>query len=186
MVSYIIYYSTTNVKGVVYKMRLKTKKIVTAALMAAIVCVATMIIKIPSPMKGYLNLGDCAVLLSGWMLAPGYGFFAAAVGSMLADLFSGYALYAPATFVIKGLMALAAFYTLKLTAGRIGNFAAQLTGGVIAELIMVAGYLVFEGFLYGFVPSLVNVPANAVQGVAGIVLGMVLVKIFEKANITLK
>ena len=44
-----------------------TKKIVIAALLAALTCVATMIIKIPSPLKGYLNLGDCVVLLSGWM-----------------------------------------------------------------------------------------------------------------------
>ena len=43
-------------------MNTKTKKIVMAALMAALACVATMIIKIPSPLKGYLNLGDCIVL----------------------------------------------------------------------------------------------------------------------------
>ena len=42
----------------------KIKKLVTASLLAALTCVATMIIKIPSPMKGYLNLGDCVVLLS--------------------------------------------------------------------------------------------------------------------------
>ena len=35
-----------------------TQKIVIAALLAALTCVATMIIKIPSPLKGYLNLGD--------------------------------------------------------------------------------------------------------------------------------
>ena len=84
----------------------KTKQIVTAALFAALACVATMVIKIPSPMDGYLNLGDCVVLAAGWLLAPGYGFLAAGLGSGLADLFSGYAAYAPATFVIKGLMAL--------------------------------------------------------------------------------
>ena len=48
----------------------KTKKIVVAAMLAALTCVATMIIKIPSPLKGYLNLGDCVVLLAGWMLIP--------------------------------------------------------------------------------------------------------------------
>ena len=68
----------------------KTKQIVTAALFAALTCVATMVIKIPSPMDGYLNLGDCVVLAAGWMLAPGYGFAAAGLGSALADLFSGY------------------------------------------------------------------------------------------------
>ena len=42
-----------------------TQKIAVAALLAALTCVATMVIKIPSPMKGYLNLGDCVVLTAG-------------------------------------------------------------------------------------------------------------------------
>ena len=95
-------------------MNTRTKKIVMAALMAALACVATMIIKIPSPLKGYLNLGDCIVLVSGWMLSPTYGFLAAGLGSALADVFSGYVTYAPATFVIKGVMALVAFYSYNI------------------------------------------------------------------------
>ena len=63
----------------------KTRKIVMTAMFAALCCVATMIIKIPSPLKGYLNLGDCIVLLSGFMLSPLYGFLAAGIGSALAD-----------------------------------------------------------------------------------------------------
>ena len=165
-------------------MHSKTKKIVVASLMAALTCVATMIIKIPSPLEGYLNLGDCVVLVAGWMLSPAYGFLAAGLGSALADLLSGYAIYAPATFVIKGLMALAAFAVYKLLQKRVGKFAARLIGGVTAEVLMIAGYFVFEGFLYGFGPSVVNIPANAVQGVAGIIVGLLLIKVFEKANIT--
>ena len=57
-------------------MNTKTKQIVMAALIAALACIATMIIKIPSPLKGYINLGDCVVLLAGWMLLPAYGFLA--------------------------------------------------------------------------------------------------------------
>ena len=58
-------------------MNTKTKKLVMTALMAALTCIATMIIVIPSPLKGYINLGDCLVLTSGWILSPAYGFFAA-------------------------------------------------------------------------------------------------------------
>lgn len=60
-----------------------TEKIVIAAMFASLTCVATMIIKIPSPFKGYLNLGDCVVLLSGWMLSPAYALLAAGLGSAL-------------------------------------------------------------------------------------------------------
>lgn len=162
------------------KMQMKTKKMVVAALMASLACVATMIIKIPSPLKGYLNLGDCIVLVCGWFLSPGYGFAAAGLGSALADLFSGYVTYAPATFLIKGTMALTAFFCLKWLQNRIGRFPAQLIGGFLAEAVMVLGYFVFEGFLYGFGPSVVNIPANAVQGVAGIIIGCLLAQVFRK------
>ena len=155
-----------------------------AALLASLACVATMIIKIPSPLKGYLNLGDCIVLLSGWLLSPAYGFLAAGLGSALADMFSGYATYAPATFVIKGLMALVAFYGFELMNKKIGNLPAAIISGTAAELVMVAGYFLFEGVLYGFIPSAVNILPNGVQGLAGLILGVILMKVFEKINLT--
>ena len=167
-------------------MNTRTKKIVMAAMLAALACVATMIIKIPSPLKGYLNLGDCIVLVSGWMLSPAYGFLAAGLGSALADVFSGYVTYAPATFVIKGLMALIAFYGFKLLHNKIGRLPSRIITGIFAEIMMILGYFVFEGFFYGFVPSLVNIPANGVQGIAGLIIGVILIKIFEKTKITLE
>ena len=167
-------------------MNTRTKKIVMAAMLAALACVATMIIKIPSPLKGYLNLGDCIVLVAGWMLSPTYGFLAAGLGSALADLFSGYVTYAPATFGIKGLMALIAFYGFKLLHNKIGNLPSRIITGILAEIMMILGYFAFEGFLYGFVPSLVNIPANGVQGIAGLIIGVILIKIFEKTKITLE
>ena len=167
-------------------MNTKTKKIVMAALMAALACVATMIIKIPSPLKGYLNLGDCIVLTAGWMLSPTYGFLAAGLGSALADVFSGYVTYAPATFIIKGLMALIAFYGFKLLNKKIGNLPSRIISSIVAEIVMILGYFVFEGFLYGFIPSAVNIPANGVQGIAGLIIGVILIKVFEKSKITLE
>ena len=54
-------------------------------------------------------------------------------------------------------------------------FLGTVVGGFTGEVIMVAGYYVFEGFLYDFISVLVNVPFNAVQGCAGLVLGTLLV-----------
>ena len=162
---------------------MNTRKIVTAALMAALTCVATMLIKIPSPLKGYLNLGDCIVLAAGWMLSPTYGFLAAGLGSALADLFSGYIIYAPATFVIKGLMALIAFFGFKLFRSKLGSLPARILSGIGAEIMMILGYFFFEGFLYGFIPSAVNILPNGIQGIAGLIIGVVLIKIFERNKI---
>src|SRR6056297_3563439 len=80
-----------------------TKQLTTTALMAAVVFVSTMAVKIPIG-QGYLNFGDAAVFLSGMILSPAYAFAAAAIGSSLADL-SGYPMYIPATFLLKGIMA---------------------------------------------------------------------------------
>ena len=41
----------------------KIRKLVFTALLAALTCVATMVIQIPAPVSGYVNLGDCVVLL---------------------------------------------------------------------------------------------------------------------------
>jgi len=163
-------------------LKTNTQKIVTASMLAALCCVATMIIKIPSPFKGYLNLGDCVVLIAGWLLSPAYAFAAAGIGSALADLFSGYVVYAPATLIIKGAMAIIAYYCFNGMNKKFGNNPARIVGGILAEIIMILGYFVFEGFIYGFAPSAVNIPANAVQGVAGIVIGFVLFKAVEKAK----
>lgn len=159
------------------------QKLALSAMFAALVCVATMIVKIPSPLKGYINLGDCIVLLSGWILPPGYGFLAAGVGSALADIFSGYAVYAPATFAIKGLMAIIAYLVFKILSKKTKDFPARLISGMLAEAEMILGYLLFEGVMYGFSPSLVNIPANAVQGIAGLIIGIILIKIIQKQNL---
>jgi len=164
-------------------MKTNTQKIVLASMLAALCCVATMIVKIPSPLKGYLNLGDCVVLLAGWFLSPAYAFAAAGIGSALADVFSGYVVYAPATFVIKGIMAIIAHLSFKGMHNKLGNTPSRIIGGAMAELEMILGYFVFEGFLYGFLASVVNIPANAVQGVAGLVIGLILVRFFEKSKI---
>lgn len=164
-------------------MRGATRKIVFAAMFAALACVATMLIKIPSPLNGYINLGDCVVLACGFLLSPVYGFLAAGVGSMLADIFAGYAAYAPATFVIKGIMALIVCFGVRLFPKKKRGVLARIVCAVFAEIVMIAGYFLFEGFLYGFEASLVNIPANAIQGAVGILLGVLLTAALERSKI---
>ena len=164
-------------------MKNATQKIVISSLFAALICVSTMLIKIPSPLKGYINLGDGIVLLAAWVLPPAYGLVAAGLGSAFADLFSGYVVYAPATFVIKALMAVVAYSCYALFVKKAKSTVSRVFSGILSEIVMILGYFLFEGILYGFVPSLVNIPANAVQAVAGIIIGVVLITIFEKQNI---
>ncbi|MBQ4606231.1 MAG: ECF transporter S component [Clostridia bacterium] len=164
-------------------MKTTTQKIIFSSMLAALVCVVTMVIKIPSPLSGYLNPGDCIVLLSGWLMPPLYGFLAAAVGSALADIFSGYMIYAPVTFLIKGIMALLASLGYSLLRKKAGGTVSHVLSGITAELFMILGYFAFEGILYGFAAAALNIPINALQGAVGLVLGILLTGIFRKHKI---
>ena len=149
---------------------LRIRKLVYAALMAALTYVATMVIQIPSPMQGYVNLGDCCVLLSGWLLGPWWGGAAAGIGSMLTDLLNGYAHYAPGTLVIKGVMALVA----ALMYEKMGRTAtSRIAGGVVSEIIMVLGYFGYASLLLGKgLAAAASIPGNIFQGAVGLVVGV--------------
>ena len=162
----------------------KVKKLVLSALMAALVYVATSIIQIPSPMSGYVNLGDCFVLLSGWLLGPWYGGAAAGIGSMLVDLLGVYAHYAPGTLVIKAVDAIAAALIFRAL-GRGKN--AMLVSGIVGEVIMVLGYFAYASMILGKgLAAAASIPGNIVQGVAGIAIGMVLAVVLESTKVTKK
>lgn len=162
----------------------KLKKISYTSLFAALVCVATMVIHIPVPATGgYLNLGDAVVLLGALLLGPAYGFAAGGLGSMLADILSGYAQYAPGTLITKGLCAFtAAVLWNSLSARRpIRRIVSLLIVCAAAELVMTAGYFFYESLIlgYGFT-ALAAVPGNLLQAAAGILLAIPLYMQLEK------
>ena len=162
----------------------KVRKLVLSALMAALVYVATSIIQIPSPVNGYVNLGDCFVLLSGWLLGPWYGAAAAGIGSMLVDLLSGYGHYVPGTLIIKGVDALAAALIFRAM-GR--SKTALLVSGTVGEIIMVVGYFGYAGLLLGKgIGAAASIPGNLVQAALGLVIGFVLLKVMPKTRIAEK
>ena len=150
-------------------------RLVYTALFTALTTVATLVIQVPSPMSGYVNLGDAMVLLSAWILGPVYGTAAAGIGSMLADLLSGYAYYAPGTLIIKCLMAfVAAQVFLALPDKTKGKRFAKVVSGLLAEIIMVVGYFGYAGLILGNgLSAALSIPGNLVQGGFGIIVSTV-------------
>ena len=144
------------------------KNISFAALFAALCFVSTFVITVPLP-NGYFNTGDIFVLLSGWFLGPLYGAAAAAVGSALADVLSGFAFYAPATFFIKGIDAVLAWLlwkTIKTAVKKPSlDFICRALSALTAETFMVLGYFLFESALYTFAGGTVALLGNTMQGV---------------------
>lgn len=178
---------------------MKTKKIIITALFAALTCVATMIVKIPTPTMGYIHPGDAIVLLSGFILGPVYGGLAAGIGSAFSDLFSGYVTYVIPTFLIKAITAILAVNIARgitkvvLSKGEEKKnhllIPAIITGGIAGEAFMVFGYFVFEIFMLGLatgegltastissgaIASLEGVPFNIIQGVFGVVVSSII------------
>ena len=168
----------------------KLLKICVTAMFAALICVATMLIQIPSPLTGSVHFGDCFILIAAWVLGPVYGFAAGGIGSALADLFSGYAHYVPGTFVIKGLIAVAAAlivraFMKKSEKLRLPGF---MVGGISGESIVVAGYYLSAALLRGkrFEGALACVPGNLVQGAFGVIVGTVVIQIIAKTKVLAK
>lgn len=156
------------------------RKLVCSALMASLVFVGTKIIQIPSPTNGYVNLGDCFVLLCAWLLGPWHGAAAAGIGSMLVDLIS-YPYYAPGTLLIKGADALVAALLFRgLGRGK----TAMLVSGIVGECIMVLGYFGYSSLILGKgLAAAASIPGNLVQGGLGIVISSALALVLQKTKI---
>lgn len=143
-------------------MNTNLKKIIMTALFAALACVATMSIRIPTPgTNGYIHPGDAVVILSGVILGPVWGMVAGGIGSALADLIGGYFIYVPITLVIKGLIALIAGVIYQ----RIGKtsksrYTAVILGGVTDIILVAGGYFLCESFMYGISGAAASIPAD--------------------------
>ena len=139
-------------------------QVVFSGVFAALVAVTTMLVQIPVPAtKGYVNVGDVMIFVGGLMFGPVVGCFSGAVGSAIADVASGYGLYAPFTFAIKGIEGLiAGLISNGKNASR--NVIAVTFGGIE----MVVGYFLAEFFpLQLGWAALSEVPFNIVQVTIG-------------------
>jgi uncharacterized membrane protein len=142
------------------------RHLVLSSVLASLTCAATLVVTIPSPTGGYMNLGDTIVLLSAYLLGPWWGAAAAGIGSGLADLMAGYAFYAPATILIKTLMAVAAALLYRALGRRPW---AVILCGIAAEAIMALGYWGYDALLmHSLTGAAAGLPSNLIQGLFGL------------------
>ncbi len=159
-------------------MNVKLRKLTMAALMAALAFVGTFFVHIPVPgtQAAYFNVGDIIVYLSAVLPGGWYGIAASAIGSVIADLASGAAIYAPATFIIKAVMTLAVWLFVSKKAS-IGRFS---IGSIIGGCIMVVGYFAYELALFGWAYAAAAIPFNLLQFACGVALAIVLFLVVRK------
>lgn len=155
---------------------------VTTAMMTAMVMIATTFFKIPNAM-GYIHLGDGFVLLAAIILPKKYACFAGGVGAGLADIYGGYAVWAPWTLVIKIVMVLIVqlFFDFLMKRASNGRHIAKIAGIPFAELFAyvlavlwtVSGYYVAQGFISGnWIAPVADVPGNVLQAAVGSVIAI--------------
>lgn len=149
------------------------RRLAAAGLLAAATVLLTALVSFPLPGgHGYINLGDAGVLLSAFVLGGPWGALCAGAASAIADLLLGYGVYAPATFLIKGLTALLAGLWMRRAKGGL-RFAAVYP----CALAVPVGYFLFETLLYGAGAAIPNVLFNTIQCLVGAAVahGLILV-----------
>jgi len=156
---------------------IKTIDIVQIGIMAAIVYIATYLIKIPVGSKGVFHLGDSMVYLAAILLGKKKGVIAAALGMTLFDITTPWFYWAPFTFIVKGGMA----YITAVIAYRKGyngdNLINNLFAFIVAGVWMVLGYLLSGFVVYKLISNnallaLADIPSNIGQVVVGMALAL--------------
>ncbi len=166
--------------------------------MATLTCIATMIIKLPTPNNGYVNLGDGMVLACGILLGPIPGALAGGIGSALADLINNYTEIAPITFIIKAFCATIAAITYKILTrhsySKHYDYINIAISGALGELFMILGYYVYDVALILYKSNRLNknillstllsstkeLPYNLLQAAIGIIVSLLVIPMLSR------
>lgn len=164
--------------------KLKTNLLVLTGVLTALTTIATMFLKIPVGL-GYIHLGDGIIFFAALILPKKYSVFIGGIGTALADIFSGYAVWAPFSIVICGVSAFVIGILAQKGAAltsepsgsspKFGQF--QILGLILASLIIIAGYFVAEIIIFGNKAApLLGAGVNCIQVFAGIIIAFCLYK----------
>lgn len=156
------------------------RNICITALLTALTALCTAYISVPMPSSaGYVHFGDAIIMISACLLDFPYALFVGALGGAVADLITGFAVYAPYTIVIKLLLAFC--YSSKKE--KIVN-TRNIIGFAPSIVITVGGYYLAEVMISGnwISPIAATVPGNLIQSIGSIVVFIVLGIAMDKLN----
>jgi uncharacterized membrane protein len=147
-------------------------KVAVVAVLTAVVVVFTMIVRIPTA-KGYLNLCDVAICFIAFTFGPWTAFIAGGLGTALADLISGYAQWAPISFVVHGLEGFLVALIVRQKADEAIPVFKKIVAGIVCVATVTLGYFILSGiFISGFGVAAAEIPGNLAQSGVGVVLGL--------------
>lgn len=156
----------------------KIFKMSLTAVFTAMIFVMTRFISIPVA-AGYVHLGDAFAYLAASLIGP-WGLFAAAVGEALADISSGWIVYAPAALIIKPLIALSFVFANKKRRKILTLRTALFT--IPAGVITVAGYFLAD-LIIDKSYAVVNITGNIIQAIGSAVVFVLLAAALDTVKI---
>lgn len=152
---------------------MRIKQLTSNAIFMAILIVATLFIAIPIGQFGYINISDGIILIGMYFLKDKYFALGAGISMMFVDLALGYGQYALASFIIKTLVGLWAYYILAFNK----NHYLLLIG----LMIVPVGYYFTDVLLYqNLVTPLTGLPLNTLQVIIGFICFKVVVGMSNK------
>lgn len=158
-------------------MKNKIKLMCLTGIFTALIFIFTAYIHIPSH-TGYTHIGDSFIYLAACFLPLPYAMFAGATGALLADLFTGYAIWAPASVIIKATAVLFFSHQRKILSVR--NLIALLP----ASLVCISGYYLYELMITGnLIAPLAGIPGYVAQSVSSSIVFVILGVIFDKSKL---
>ena len=162
-------------------------RITNTAIFTAIILLATSVIKFSTGLgEGYIHLGDSFVYLTACILPFPYCLIAGALGGGLADILSGYAIWAIPTLIIKMLNAVPfALICSKYKSSKILSKQTVLMT-FVSGIITIFGYFVTECILYSVASATLSLLGNTIQAVASGIIVVIIAKATDKINLKSK
>jgi uncharacterized membrane protein len=146
-----------------------------SALGIALTFIASLI-RIPIPsIRWYFHLGDTIIFIVSLLFGPIAGAVSGAIGSSLADLQAGLAVWIPFSLVIKGFEGLVVGW---ISQGHEGK--KDLVALFIGSLLMIGGYAIATIILFGWPVLIYEIPVDVIQCVVAIILSLFIVRSIRK------
>ncbi|XMB87173.1 ECF transporter S component [Mycoplasmatota bacterium WC44] len=150
-----------------------TKNLMMAALFIAIVTSLTFIQLFSTPNGGLVHAGYIALFPIAVVFGKNYGAIAGAIGMALFDILSGWASWAPATFVVVGLVG----YFTGLIANGGKNRNINILALTVGSLISITGYFIYNAFFmkFGVESALVSASGDAIKVFVSLVVAVLVI-----------
>lgn len=166
------------------KNKVTARDLAESGLLIALVFIATRFINIRLPLAstgGLVHLGNTMLFISAIVFGKKKGAVAGAFGMGLFDLLSEWAIWAPFTFAVRGVMGYI-IGSIAWSNNKKGNdVITNIVGITISGFWMIFGYYITEMILYGnHAKALLSIPGNVTQIVIGLIIGVPIAKVLKR------